>query len=193
MTAEQCRQAPPIAHPVLRAHPGAGRDRLFLGDHAERIEGMDYESGRAPVDETNGATARLGTVYRRRGRPRPLVVWEHRCPMHRATACDTVNARRVTRRRTVPGDEPFRRRPQPGRLAVLRRRHSPPGRGTPRHPPARSGSGLARGAWAGASALRVRRTASRQPPSLRSRTSASIAGVNRRPRSHRAVHSSGPG
>ena len=41
--------------------------------------------------------------------------------------------------------------------------------------------------------VRVRRTASCQPRSLRSRTCASNAGVNRRSRSHPSAHSCGPG
>ena len=110
MTEEQRRKVPPVAHPIVRTHPETGRDCLFLGDHAECIEGMDYEAGRAFVDELNGAAAHLGTVYRHRWRPRQLVVWDNRCLMHRATAYDTANERRVIRRCTVLGDRPFRHR-----------------------------------------------------------------------------------
>ena len=112
-TDEQRRQVPPVAHPVVRTHPETGRDCLFLGDHAETIEGMDYTAGRALVDELNETAARLGTVYRHRWRPRQLVVWDNRCLMHRATTYDTVTERRVIRRCTVLGDAPFRRRSRP--------------------------------------------------------------------------------
>ena len=111
MTEEQRRQVPPVAHPIVRTHPETGRDCLFLGDHAESVEGMDYAAGRALVDELNATAARLGTVYRHRWRPRQLVVWDNRCLMHRATAYDTANERRVIRRCTVVGDAPYRRRP----------------------------------------------------------------------------------
>lgn len=113
MTQEQRRQVPPVAHPVVRTHPETDRDCLFLGDHAETIEGMDYTAGRALVDELNATAARLGTVYRHRWRARQLVVWDNRCLMHRATAYDTVTERRVIRRCTVLGDAPFRRRSRP--------------------------------------------------------------------------------
>ena len=109
MTEEQRRKVPPVAHPIVRTHPETDRDCLFLGDHAESIEGMEYAAGRALVDELNEMAARLGTVYRHRWRPRQLVVWDNRCLMHRATAYDTSNERRVIRRCTVVGDAPFRR------------------------------------------------------------------------------------
>ena len=113
MTEEQRRKVPPVAHPIVRTHPETGRDCLFLGDHAECIEGMDYAKGRSLVDELNEMAAGLGTVYRHRWSPRQLVVWDNRCLMHRATAYDTATERRVIRRCTVVGDAPFRRRPGP--------------------------------------------------------------------------------
>ncbi len=110
MTEEQRRQVPPVIHPIIRTHPDTERDCLFLGDHAETIEGMDYAAGRRLVDELNEAAASLGTVYRHHWRPRQLVVWDNRCLMHRATPYDTANERRVIRRCTVIGDAPFRHR-----------------------------------------------------------------------------------
>ena len=44
---------PPIAHPIVRTHPDTGRKAIFLGDHAESIEGMDYEDGRALIEDLN--------------------------------------------------------------------------------------------------------------------------------------------
>ena len=49
LTAEQRAEVPPIAHPIVRTHPDTGRKAIFLGDHAELIEGMDYEDGRASI------------------------------------------------------------------------------------------------------------------------------------------------
>ena len=40
LTAEQKAKVPPIAHPIVRTHPETGRKAIFLGDHAEAIEGM---------------------------------------------------------------------------------------------------------------------------------------------------------
>ena len=36
-------------HPAVRTHPETGRKAIFLGDHAESIQGMDYEAGRALI------------------------------------------------------------------------------------------------------------------------------------------------
>ena len=124
MTDEQRLKVPPVAHPIVRTHPETGRDCLFLGDHAESIEGMDYSQGRALVDELNATAATLGTVYRHRWRPHQLVVWDNRCLMHRATAYDTAGERRVIRRCTVVGDAPFRRRPAGPRPTDVT--HEPP-------------------------------------------------------------------
>ena len=53
MTAEQKAKVPPIAHPIVRTHPETGRKAIFLGDHAQEIEGMDYDEGRALIEELN--------------------------------------------------------------------------------------------------------------------------------------------
>src|SRR5438445_11848286 len=34
-------------------HPETGRKAIFLGDHAQEIEGMDYDEGRALIEEVN--------------------------------------------------------------------------------------------------------------------------------------------
>jgi len=43
LTAEQSAKVPPVAHPIVRTHPDTGRKAIFLGDHDESIDGMDYE------------------------------------------------------------------------------------------------------------------------------------------------------
>ena len=53
MTEAQRREAPPVAHPIVRVNPETGRPCLFLGDHAEPNVGMDYDEGRALIEEIN--------------------------------------------------------------------------------------------------------------------------------------------
>ena len=53
LTAEQKAKVPPVAHPIVRTHPDTGRKAIFLGDHAETIEGMDYDDGRALIEQLN--------------------------------------------------------------------------------------------------------------------------------------------
>jgi taurine dioxygenase len=104
---EQRDEVPPVSHPVVRTHPETGRKAVFLGDHAECIEGMDYAEGRALVEELNGLITGDHLVYRHRWSPRQCAVWDNRRLLHKATEYDTANEKRVMRRCTVHGDKPF--------------------------------------------------------------------------------------
>ena len=107
MTAAQKAQVPPVAHPIVRIHPETGRKCIFLGDHAEYIEGMAYDEGRALIEDINRRATPDALVYRHSYRPRDIVMWDNRCILHRATAYDTAGARRVMRRSTTLGDAPY--------------------------------------------------------------------------------------
>jgi len=106
MTDEQRAAVPPVTHPIRRTHPETGRFTIFLGDHAESIEGMEYEEGRAFIDELNARIIHEDLVYRHQWSDNELVVWDNRSVLHMATPYDTANARRVIRRCTVLGDAP---------------------------------------------------------------------------------------
>ena len=107
MTAEQSAKVPPVPHPIVRTHPETGRKAVFLGDHAECIEGMDYETGRALIDELNALITSPSRVYTHKWNPRECMVWDNRCLLHRATGFDTARHRRLMRRCTINGDRPF--------------------------------------------------------------------------------------
>lgn len=106
MTEEQKSAVPPVAHPIKRTHPETGKFSVFLGDHAESIEGMEYDQGRAFVEDLNSSIIHDDLVYRHSWSDRELVVWDNRSVLHMATPYDTANARRVIRRCTVLGDPP---------------------------------------------------------------------------------------
>lgn len=106
MTEEQKRAVPPVDHPVIRTHPETGRKAVFLGDHAEYIQGMDYDEGRALIEEVNAMIVHPDLTYRHRWTPGELIVWDNRCLLHRATEYDTATQRRVIRRCTVLGEVP---------------------------------------------------------------------------------------
>jgi len=106
MTDEQRAAVPPVDHPIRRVHPETGRTCVFLGDHAERIEGMDYASGREFVEALNARIIHDDLIYRHRWSVNELVVWDNRAVLHMGTPYDTANARRVIRRCTVLGDSP---------------------------------------------------------------------------------------
>ena len=107
MTAEQKAKVPPVAHPIVRTHPETGRKAIFLGDHAQEIEGMDYDEGRALIEELNRLITPQSQVYTHTWRPRECIVWDNRCTLHRATGFDEARHARVMRRCTISGDRPF--------------------------------------------------------------------------------------
>jgi alpha-ketoglutarate-dependent 2,4-dichlorophenoxyacetate dioxygenase len=106
LTAAQRDAVPPVAHPVLRTHPETGRRCVFLGDHAETIEGMDYAAGRAFIEALNERTVAAARRYTHRWRPGDFMVWDNRCLLHKAESYDTSREPRVIRRCTVLGEAP---------------------------------------------------------------------------------------
>jgi len=106
MTDEQRKAAPPVDHPVIRTHPETGRKCVYLGDHAEYIQGMPYDEGRALIDEVNAMIVHPDLTYAHKWTPRELIVWDNRCVMHRATEYDPATQRRVIRRCTILGEVP---------------------------------------------------------------------------------------
>jgi alpha-ketoglutarate-dependent taurine dioxygenase len=107
LTPEQKAKVPPVAHPIVRTHPQTGRKAIFLGDHAEMIEDMDYAEGRALIEEINQLITPRGSVYTHHWEPRQCIVWDNRCTLHRATGFDEARLKRVMRRCTIVGDKPF--------------------------------------------------------------------------------------
>jgi len=107
LTAEQKAKVPPIAHPIVRTHPETGRKAIFLGDHAEAIEGLPYDEGRALIEEINAMITPPERVYTHHWSPRQCMVWDNRCTLHRATGFDEARLKRVMRRCTINGDRPF--------------------------------------------------------------------------------------
>lgn len=106
MTEAQKRDVPPVDHPIIRTHPDTGRRCIFLGDHAEFIEGLDYDEGRELIEQINEMAIRPELTYRHQWRARDLVIWDNRCLMHRATSYDAAHERRVMRRCTILGEIP---------------------------------------------------------------------------------------
>jgi taurine dioxygenase len=106
MTDAQRRERPPVDHPIVRTHPETGRKCIFLGDHAEYIRGMDYDAGRALIEELNALAVHPDLTYEHRWSPGELILWDNRCVMHRATEYDPATQRRVIRRCTVLGEVP---------------------------------------------------------------------------------------
>jgi taurine dioxygenase len=106
LTEAQRLAKPPVDHPIVRTHPQTGRKCLYLGDHAEYIQGMPYDEGRALIEELNRLAVHADLTYEHRWKAGELLVWDNRCVMHRATAYDAATQGRVIRRCTVLGEVP---------------------------------------------------------------------------------------
>ena len=106
MTDAQRAAVPPVDHPMVRTHPETKRKCIFLGDHAEYVQGMDYGSGRALIDELNDLAIHADLTYEHRWTRGELILWDNRCLQHRATEYDPATQRRVIRRCTVLGETP---------------------------------------------------------------------------------------
>jgi alpha-ketoglutarate-dependent taurine dioxygenase len=87
----------------VRTHPQTGEKAIFLGDHAESIEGLPYDEGRALIEEIIVLTTPPERVYSHTWAPRECMVWDNRSTLHRATGFDEANKVRVMRRCTVVG------------------------------------------------------------------------------------------
>jgi taurine dioxygenase len=107
LTEAEKAKAPPVTHPAVRTHPVNRRRAMYLSEGLTRtIEGMDEAQGRNLVIEMSEFATQPQFVYSHAWRPGDLVFWDNRCTMHRATEFDNRH-RRVMRRTTVEGDEPF--------------------------------------------------------------------------------------
>lgn len=106
MTKAQRDAVPPVPHPVVRHHPETGRPALFLGDHAETIEGWDYQKGRDFIEHVMSIAIPDDLIYAHQWSPRECAIWDNRCTLHRATPFDTANEIRLMRRCTTLGQKP---------------------------------------------------------------------------------------
>jgi taurine dioxygenase len=98
---------PAVSHPALRTHPVTGATTVYISEGlTARIEELPEAEGRALILEVCDFVTQEQFVYRHRWQPNDLVMWDNRATMHRATDF-AQNYRRLMRRTTVIGDEPF--------------------------------------------------------------------------------------
>lgn len=104
LTPEQKAEVPPVPQALVVANPRNGRKALYVASHASHILGWPRERGRALLDELTAHATRPEFVYTHRWRQWDLVMWDNRATMHRGSAYDYRNHRRVMVRATVAGD-----------------------------------------------------------------------------------------
>lgn len=107
LTEAEKAKAPPVSHPAIRTHPVSRRRAVYVSEGLTRtLEGLTEQAGRALVLEVSEFATQKRFVYSHEWRVGDLVFWDNRCTMHRATEFDN-RYRRLMRRTTVEGDEPF--------------------------------------------------------------------------------------
>jgi alpha-ketoglutarate-dependent taurine dioxygenase len=101
-------ELPPVDHPLVRTHPETGKQALYLGNHAVRLEGLPEAKGASLLDALLRHATQPQFTYAHRWRLGDLVVWDNRCLLHRAVANYAMNRyRRVMHRNVVKGTVPY--------------------------------------------------------------------------------------
>jgi alpha-ketoglutarate-dependent 2,4-dichlorophenoxyacetate dioxygenase len=100
-TEDERKARPPARHPLVRRHPGSGRNALYIASHASHIVGWPEGEGRALIDELMAFSTQPRFVYAHRWQRGDLVIWDNRCTMHRATPFESSTHVRDMRRATI--------------------------------------------------------------------------------------------
>ena len=93
-------------HPVVRTHPETGRKCLYIGDQAQRFDGMTAEESKPLIDYLMTYIQRPEFTCRVRWEPGSLVLWDNRCTCHYAIADYAGHTRRM-HRVIIAGDAPI--------------------------------------------------------------------------------------
>lgn len=97
---------PPVAHPVVAAHPETGRRTLFVNSvFTDRIAGMDLERSEQLLQYLFRQLQAPEYQVRFRWTPGAVAFWDNRAVQHYAVS-DYFPARRVTERVAIAGDRP---------------------------------------------------------------------------------------
>jgi len=100
-TEQERKDRPPALHPLVRRHPGSGRNALYIASHASHIIGWPVEEGRKLLEELLAFATQPRFIYAHKWRLGDLVIWDNRCTLHRATPFESSTHVRDMRRSTV--------------------------------------------------------------------------------------------
>lgn len=104
LTAEQMRQTPDVAHPIVRMHPDTGQKCLFVNEgYTTRIVDMDEKESDALLAELFAHIRKPEFVYRHQWRVGDFLVWDNCSTQHRAVSDYVLPLRRVMERTTLTG------------------------------------------------------------------------------------------
>lgn len=102
ITEEERRHLAPVRHPLVAVHDETGRRSLFIGRHAQAIEGMADGDARELLESLREAACQPPRTHAHRWLEGDVVIWDNRCVLHRGRPWD-MRERRVMRRLTVAG------------------------------------------------------------------------------------------
>ena len=98
---EEAALYPPVRHPLVQTNPVTGRRSLLIGAHAAAIVDWPAEKGAALLADLLDRATRPELIYSHRWQAGDVVIWDNRSVLHRATAYDAVNRRRLMQRTTI--------------------------------------------------------------------------------------------
>ena len=108
LTEKQLAMTPVVSHPMLRIHPGTGRESLFVNRaDCVGVSGMGEEEGVAMVNALVERIVDPAYVYAHEWKPLDLVMWDNRALLHSATPFDMEKDRRLIYRTTTLGEKPI--------------------------------------------------------------------------------------
>ena len=100
-TAEEEALHPSSWHPLVQTNPVTGRHSLLIGAHAARIVGWPNQTAAEFLDALLARATRPEAIYSHTWQQDDIVIWDNRSALHRATAYDNVNHRRLMQRTTI--------------------------------------------------------------------------------------------
>ena len=97
------KSLPPVKQKLVRTNPANGRKNYYLGSHAKRIDGWDFDKSRELIDDLQSRATQAEYVYAHHWQPKDVVIWDNRCLLHRGTGYDADKYRRYMRQTRVAG------------------------------------------------------------------------------------------
>ncbi|HUD90641.1 TauD/TfdA family dioxygenase, partial [Sphingobium sp.] len=96
--AEEAKRFPATLQPLVRRQELTGRKALYIGSHAWRVVGWNYEDSQALLGELLEISTRPEFVFRHKWTVGDVAMWDNRVSLHRGLPFDDVNHRRDLRR-----------------------------------------------------------------------------------------------
>ncbi len=118
LTAEMKAELPGAWQAMVRENPVTHRKSIYAGAHCSHVVGWPREEGREFIAWLNDFATQSQFCYSHAWRAGDLVIWDNRSVLHRATAYDTQNHKRLMQRTTVGGDRQTTAQPARYELAA---------------------------------------------------------------------------